>query len=145
MSRSSVPAVIAALAALPFTVPVFIGEPTNQQGGDFNAICWAGPEHPAAPLLQSISTYSLVSGREQYDVVSQFLAWQGSADLMPCITRVYAQLDILADALAADQTLGKACTSAVLAEASLSPDQTDRGAVVTLSVRVAVTSFRDNA
>lgn len=138
MSGTTIPAVLAALATPFGATPAFCGEPLQHQSGDFVAVAWAGPDHPAVV----VATFDRAEVIEEYDVVTQLVAWQGSADLFACITRVYALLDLLVAYLTGNPTLGGACITAWVTNTALMPNQTEQGAIATLTVTTQVKATR---
>lgn len=135
----NVPAVLEALLGQFGTVTTFLGEPAKRPSGDFVSVAWAGPDADAVTM--PIDQAGLRRELATYDVPCQIVAWQGNTDMLACVTRCYATLDVLTANLAADRTLGGACIEARAVETGMRPNQTGAGAESILAVVVQIKHF----
>jgi len=145
MSASTVPAVLAALYSLTKTAlpsaNVIYGEPTQGQPGDFICIGWHR-EQPAVTNQQSIGDAGIRSSFEDFDVLSEVVAWDGGTDMASCVARAYALLDVIDEAVRVDSKLGGAAMQAQRTGSDLTMAQTPDGAMAIVSFTVTVRAQR---
>lgn len=145
MSGSRVPTVLGALYTLTKTAlpaaNVIYGEPLQGQPGDFIAIGHHS-QHPAVQNMQSIADAGIRSPFEEFDILSEIVAWDGGTDMAACVARAYVLLDAIDEAVRADSKLGGACMLAQRTESDLSPAQTPDGAMAVLAFTVHVQAQR---
>lgn len=146
MSSSNVPAVLTALfnltkTALP-AANVIYGEPLQGQPGDFICIGWHR-QQAAVQNQQVIGDLGLRSSFEDFDVASEIVAWDGGTDMPAVVTRAYALLDAIDEAVRATPHLGLGpCMLAQRTDSELTPAQTPDGAMAVLSFTVNVRAQR---
>ncbi|MFD0902335.1 hypothetical protein [Actinomadura sediminis] len=145
MAASTVPAALDALVGgLRTTLPdvqVVDGPPLTTNP---DVICVGFSGVPGEPAVESTRTREQLArepDRESYDIACLASSWSGATDPKPVRDRAYELLDAVAARLGADPTLGGAVMSTRVSAESLIPEQTDQGAVATVTFTVHVDAF----
>lgn len=148
MTYSTVPGVLAALVVkardmLPEGVTVYDGQPDSDPSDECVVIGFTGnPLEAAVEDTRSVEEMTRERDRERYEVTNLATSWLGEETDMEAVRlRAFSFVDVLAAALAADQTLGGACMLARIAVVGLAQMQTTRGAVATIQFTVSVDAF----
>ena len=152
--QSTIPAALAGLMATLTAWPDLEGvevrdgpKVTESKALEVIGVGWTGekmartgayPENvsPMAEVTTTVDTLSLTIAFETYPIRNVLAVLNGGRDIEPARTRAYALLSACGAAIAADKKLGGAVGMAYLGNHSMTQEQTQRGALVTIAFEV---------
>jgi hypothetical protein len=145
---STVPAVLDALVqrwtlAVPDALVVDCQPPRDFDSADLILVGFTGtPGAASVTNTISIEQMAVTPDREQYDITCMVSAWKGVEDDVKAVRdRAYEMVDLIAAALADDQTLGGLVMLMHLTTSTLAQYFTDDGVSADVQVVVSVDAF----
>lgn len=118
--------VVSESKALEGIVVGFTGERMSRTGA------YPEQESPAADYVAAVDALTVTSQQERYSVRSVLAVLNGSKDIAAARQRAYDLLSFCGAAVAADKTLGGAVAMASMGTHQMTPEQAQRGALVTI-------------
>lgn len=123
-------------------VQVLDGPPVTTTEDDVVAIGFTGS--PGEAAIESTRTREQLTtdpDRESFEVTCLASSWRGDDDMKQVRDRVYRFIDLIADELQEDQTLGGVAARTQIRSESVALEQTSQGPVATVLFIIGVDAF----